>query len=121
MTEIADENALPVSLRVHHPSLQKLEDAYKQLMASFGSFSMNTLVASTHALASNSANDATYTGIEGQIQSLTNQRNALASDIRAGLNDAEFNGTDLSENQLKSWTNAANDLLAQAAALAASS
>src|SRR2546427_460505 len=43
VTEIANENALPVSLRVHHPSLERLGDSYKQLMASFGSFSMDTL------------------------------------------------------------------------------
>ena len=48
--EIADENALPVSLRVHHPSVEQLAASYKQLMASFGTFSMDTLTASTHAL-----------------------------------------------------------------------
>ena len=103
VTEIANENALPVSLRTHHPSLEKLGAAYKQLMASFGSFSMDTLIASTHALASNSPGDATYTGIEGQIEALTSQRNALAADIRTGFNQAEFNNVKLSENQLKDW------------------
>ena len=121
VTQIANQNALPVSLRTHHPSMEKLGDAYKQLMASFGTFSMDTLIASTHALASNSAGDATYTGIEAQIESLTNQRNALAAQIRTGFNQAEFNNVTLSENQLKDWTKAANDLIAQAAALAASS
>jgi hypothetical protein len=121
VTQIADENALPVSLRTHHPSMEKLGDAYKQLMASFGAFSMNTLVASTHALASSSPGDATYTGIESQIESLTNQRNALAAQIRTGFNQAEFDNVTLSENQIKDWTKAANDLIAQAAALAASS
>ncbi|HEX3669057.1 MAG TPA: hypothetical protein VHY55_07890, partial [Acidimicrobiia bacterium] len=121
VTQIAHENALPVSLRVHHPSLEKLSDSYKQLMASFGSFSMYTLVASTHALSSNSAGDATYNNIENQIESLTNQRNALAADIRSGLNSAQFDGVTPSENQIKAWTRAADDLLAQAQALAASS
>jgi hypothetical protein len=119
--QIAHENALPVSLRVHHPSLERLGAVYKQLMASFGSFSMDTLVASTTALSSNSAGDATYNTIEGQIQDLTNQRNALAADIRTGLNNAEFNGTGLSENQIRSWIDQANALLAQAHDLAASS
>ncbi|TML52020.1 MAG: hypothetical protein E6G15_11715 [Actinobacteria bacterium] len=121
VTQIAHENALPVSLRVHHPSLERLGASYKQLMASFGSFSMDTLIASTHALASNSADDQTYTTIENQITALTNQRNALAANIRAGINQAEFDGTKLSENQIKDWTRAANDLLAQAHALATSS
>jgi len=46
---------------------------------------------------------------------------ALAAQIRTGFNQAEFNNVTLSENQLKDWTKAANDLIAQAAALAASS
>jgi len=117
VTQIANENALPVSLRVHHPSLERLAASYKQLMASFGSFSMDTLKASTRGLASNSAGDQTYTDTENAIASLTNQRNALAAEIRNGFNQAEFDGVDLSENQIKDWTRAANDLLAQAAAL----
>ncbi len=121
VTQIADENALPVSLRVHHPSIEKLAGSYKQLMASFGLFSMYTLSASTHALSSNSAGDATYNTIENQLVSLTNQRNVLAADIRAGLNSAQFDGVKLSENQIKAWTQAADDLIAQAQALAASS
>ena len=121
VTQIADENALPVSLRVHHPSLEKLADSYKQLMASFGLFSMYTLTASTHALSSNSAGDASYNTIENQLVTLTNQRNALAADIRAGLNSTQFDGVKLSENQIKAWTQAADDLIAQAQALAASS
>jgi hypothetical protein len=120
VTEIASENALPVSLRVHHPSLERLGDSYKQLMASFGSFSMDTLVASTRALASNSAGDQTYTNTESAIEALTNQRNALAADIRAGFNQAQFDGVKLSENQIKAWTGASNALLTQAHALATS-
>jgi hypothetical protein len=120
VTEIASENALPVSLRVHHPSLERLGDSYKQLMASFGSFSMDTLVASTRALASNSAGDQTYTNTESAIEALTNQRNALAAEIRAGFNQAQFDSVKLSENQIKAWTGASNALLAQAHALATS-
>jgi hypothetical protein len=121
VTEIANESALPVSLRVHHPWLERLGQSYKQLMASFGSFSMDTLVASTAALSSDSAGDATYNTIEGEIQDLTSQRDALAAEIRAGLNDAEFNGTKLSEHQINDWIVRSNALLQQAHDLAASS
>ncbi len=121
VTEIASENALPVSLRVHHPSLEKLSASYKQLMASFGTFAMDTLIASTHGLASNSPGDQTYTDTENAIASLTSRRDALATEIRTGLNQAEFDGVKLSENQIRAWTRAADDLLAQAQALAASS
>src|ERR1043166_7207081 len=74
VTEIANENALPVSLRVHHPWVERLGQTYKQLMASFGSFSMDTLVASTSALSSNSSGDATYASIEAQILDLSLDR-----------------------------------------------
>jgi len=121
VTEIAHESALPVSLRVRHPWLERLGQSYKQLMASFGSFSMDTLVASTAALSSNSFGDATYTTIEGQIQDLTSQRDALAAEIRAGLNDAEFNDTKLSEHQINDWIVRSDALLQQAHDLAASS
>jgi hypothetical protein len=121
VTEIAHESALPVSLRVHHPWLERLGQSYKQLMASFGSFSMDTLVASTAALASDSAGDATYTTIEGEIQDLTNQRDALAAEIRTGLNDAEFNDRRLSESQINDWIVRSNALLQQAHDLADSS
>ena len=120
VTEIASENALPVSLRVHHPSLERLGDSYKQLMASFGSFSMDTLVASTRALASNAPGDQTYTDTESAIASLTNQRDALTAEIRAGFNKAQFDGVKLSENQIKAWIQASNALLAEAHDLASS-
>jgi hypothetical protein len=103
---------------VHHPWLERLGQTYKQLMASFGSFSMNTLVASTAALSSNSTGDATYNTIEAEIQDLTNQRNARAAEIRAGINDAEFNDVKLSEHQINDWIVQANDLLQQAQDLA---
>jgi hypothetical protein len=121
ITQIADETALPVSLRVHHPSLENLAASYKQLMASFGSFSMDTLAASSRALASNTPGDQTYTDTENAIATLTNQRDALASDIRSGFNQAEFDSVKLSENQIKAWTRASDALLMQAANLASSS
>jgi predicted transcriptional regulator len=119
ITQIADVNALPVSLRVHHPSLERLGDVYKQLTAPFGSFGMYTLVASTRALASNAPGDATYASLESQIADLTSQRDALAAEIRAGINSAET-GTNVDENQIKDWIQRSNDLLAQAQALASS-
>jgi hypothetical protein len=96
----------------------QLTDVYKQLNASFGSFAMNTLKASTRALASNDANDATYSSLEGQIQSLTSQRDALAAQIKAALDGATFDGQAITNTQAHSFISQANDLLAKAAALA---
>jgi hypothetical protein len=119
--QIAHQNALPVSLRIHHTSLERLADSYKQLMASFGSFAMDTLIASTRGMASNSAGDQTYLDTKNAIESLTSQRDALAAEIRTGFNQAQFDGVKLSENQIKAWTRASNALLAQAHDLASSS
>jgi hypothetical protein len=69
---------------------------YKQLNAPFGGFGMATLRASTKALASTDSNDGTYNSIEGQIQSLTAKRDALASKMIGLMNAAEFGGQSFS-------------------------
>ncbi|MFL5799341.1 MAG: hypothetical protein ACJ77A_15590 [Actinomycetota bacterium] len=119
VTEILDFDAVPDALHTHHNELEKLGAVYKQLMASFGQFGMDTLTASTRALASNDAGDGTYTSIENQIANLTGQRDSLAAQIRTGLNGAEFSGQKLSKGQIASWTAQAQSLIDQAAALAA--
>ncbi len=101
----------------HEKQLEDLGALYKQLNASFGQFSANTLCASTGALASNTAGDATYANTEAELQSLGNQRDALANDIRAALWNAEFNGQKIDENQAKDWIKQGEGYLAQAAAL----
>jgi hypothetical protein len=111
--------ATPASLKNNKATTDHLADAYKQLTAPFGQFGMDTLVASTRALKSNSAGDADYTNTESSIASLTNQRDALALQIRHAFNQAESGGVPISSSQAKSWTKQANDLIAQAAALAA--
>ena len=113
--------AVPQTLRAHRGTLIRLGDVYKQLNASFGLFSMYTLKASTTALASGSAaNDSKYTAIEDRITALTSQRNALASQIKAGLSAAAFDGQALNEQQAKSWIDEAQSLIDQARSLAGS-
>ena len=113
--------ALPRSLRVHHRTLRTLGEVYKQLNAPFGSFSMNTLVASTKAIRSGSStDDSTYMSLENRIQTLTSQRDALARPIRSALDRAAFRGAAINVRQANRWINQARQLLKQAAALAAS-
>ena len=83
-------------------------------------FAKDTLIASTAALASESAGDATYTSLENQILSLGASRDQLASQIRLALNNAEFNGQKIKDKTARAWTDQANALLAAAHALAAS-
>jgi Type I phosphodiesterase / nucleotide pyrophosphatase len=117
-----DAWAVPQTLRAHRETLRRLGEVYKQLNAPFGTFAMDTLVASTRALRSGSAsNDNTYTTIEGQIESLTSARDALASQIRAALHGATFEEAALDEQQAKGYIRQAQSLIGQAKALAASS
>src|SRR5437763_7803282 len=110
--------AIPAAVKMNLTGFNQLADAYKQLNASFGTFAMNTLKASTHALASNDAGDGTYNSIEGQIQSLTSQRDALAAQIKAALDGATFDNQPLNSAQVQSWLSQAQSLQSQAAALA---
>src|SRR5213596_1840163 len=110
--------AIPAAVKMNLTGFNQLADAYKQLNASFGTFAMNTLKASTHALASNDAGDTTYNSIEGQIQSLTSQRDALAVQIKAALDAATFANQPLDSAQVQSWLSQAQSLQSQAAALA---
>jgi hypothetical protein len=99
-------------------SFVPLAQTYKQLNAPFGQFAMDTLKASTRALASNDAGDATYSSIEGQIESLTAQRDALAAQIKAVLKGAEFNGQVISSRQAQQLIAQSQALLNQAHQLA---
>lgn len=98
-------------------SFVALAQMYKQLNASFGAFAMSTLKASTKALASNDGGDATYNSIEGQIQSLTSQRDALAAQMIGLLNGAEFNKQAFSDAQAQALIAQGQSLLDQANAL----
>jgi len=114
--------AVPQTLRAHRETLLRLGEVYKQVTASFGSFAMYTLVASTKALASGSStDDSTYTTIEGKIADLTTQRDALMAQIRTGLNNAQFASQALNEQQAKGWIASAQSLIDKAKALAAAS
>jgi len=114
--------AVPSTVNAHRETLTRLADVYKQLNAPFGSFGIDTLTASTAALASGSAgDDSHYTSIESQLESLTTSRNSLTDQIKAALAEAEFGGQALNEQQAKSWIDQANALLQQAHDLAAGS
>jgi hypothetical protein len=120
LREALNGNAIRTSLLKSGRFVQ-LAQLYKQLNAPFGSFAMNTLHASTRALASgSSSDDSTYNSIEAEIQNLTSQRDALASQIKAALTAAEFDNTQLGNGTAGSLISQANDLLGRAAALAAS-
>jgi len=91
VSEILSNRARASAVK-NSPLYVALARTYKQLNAPFGAFAKATLRASTKALASNDAGDATYTDIEGRIQDLTNRRDALAAQMKDALNGAAFGG-----------------------------
>jgi hypothetical protein len=122
VAEPLEPSALPQTLRAHRETLLRLGAAYKQLNAPFGEFGTKVLIASTRAIESGGASDdATYTRVEGEMETLTAARDALAANIRAALEGAAFAGQALNEQQAKDYIEQAQSLLNQAAALASSS
>ena len=85
----------------HQSQLEDLGAVYKQINASFGGFSLDTLCASTKAVASDSTNDATY----------------AAGTIRLALWNAEFSGTKIDQRDVHAWIETGKSYLDQAAAL----
>jgi hypothetical protein len=118
LTPDLDGFAIPAAVK-KYGGFAKVAIAYKQLNASFGSFAMDILKASTKALASgSSSDDSTYTSIESQIQSLTSQRDGLAAQMKAVLDAATFNGRPITEEEAQSLVSQAQSLFDQAHALA---
>jgi len=122
LVDFLDTSAVSRELRAHHESLVRLHTVYKEIAAPFGPFAADTLVASTRAIASGSAtDDSAYASTESSISSLTSQRDALEAQMRTALTNATFGGPLASEQQLKSMIDQGNQLLDDAAALAAAS
>ena len=117
LTEAMDKHAIPQTLYEHKNTTTQLGAAYEQLNAPFGSFGMDTLTASTRGL--RSTDETAYEATEQSIISLTDQRDALASQIKAALNGAAFNSQQIKEKDAKDWIAQAQSLIDQAAALAA--
>ena len=119
LTPALDGWAIPAAVK-KSGGFEKVAVTYKQLNAPFGTFGMDILTASTHALASNSAGDNTYMTIEDQIRSLTSQRDALAAQMKAALDAATFAGQPITQQHAQAWAGQAQTLFNQAHALAGS-
>jgi len=117
LADVIEPTALPPAMLSSSPTLTKLGRLYTRLEAAVGEFGLDTLAASTRALASSSPGDATYTTIEGQLTSLGAARDALAGQIQTLLIGAEFGGQPLSTS--KSGKRALAALIAQGNALLA--
>jgi len=118
--EILDKSVIPAAVNVRKGQITQVGVALKEIDAPFGPFAMQTLQASTKALASNAAGDQTYVDVEGQIADLTATRDALALQIQTALDNAEFFGTTISAKDAALLISRANALLQAASDLNAS-
>lgn len=100
-------------------TLLRLGQLYTQLEAPVGAFGLDTLRASTRALASNSPGDAAYTRIENQLQRIGAARDAVGARIQALLLGAEFEGRTLNVPAARALIRAGDGILGRAAALGA--
>jgi hypothetical protein len=115
--EVLTPSALPPAVRAHLNFFVTLAQHYKQLNAAVGQLGLRTLKLSTTALASNATGDTTYTRIEQQLTTITNQRNAIAAHMIAILEAAEFGGNpDTVQGQ--GFLNQCDSLLTQSGATA---
>ncbi len=119
IVETLTSQATPQALRSHRFSLFVLGEVYKQLNAPFGVFARDLLAASTNALLSGTqTNDATYQHLESGITDLTNQRDALATRIKAFLDASSFAGTRFDEREAARLSEQSLGLLVRASVFA---
>jgi Type I phosphodiesterase / nucleotide pyrophosphatase len=120
LSEILEDAAKPSAVK-SSSSFIALAQMYKQINAPFGQFGMDALAASTMAINSGSvSDDNVYTTIEGKIESLTEQRNAIAMKMRALLENAAFNGQTISSNKAQALIKQGQTVLDKMHALATS-
>jgi len=115
VAQILDPGAVPATLQTS--DALALGDMLKRIDAPFGEFAMNTLKASTVALASDTNHDNRYTTLEKSIAQVTDQRDQVVDGIKALLGGAE-SGTPIDHTQAAALLDRAQGLLGRAAGLA---
>jgi predicted transcriptional regulator len=83
VTQVLDPGAVPATLQTS--DAVALGDMLKRIDAPFGQFAMDTLKASTVALASDTNHDNRYTTLEKSIAQVTDQRDQVVDGIKALL------------------------------------
>jgi endonuclease III len=112
--EIMRRDAITHEIREHLDTAERMAHLLKAINAPLGPLGVKTLEMSTTALASNDSNDATYNKIENELLDLTQQRNAIASQMLSMLEDSTFDGKGFTEAKAQGLINAAEALLDEA-------
>ncbi len=119
LSEVLNGWARPDAVRTSGKFVQ-LAQMYKQINAPVGQLGLASLAASTKALVSGSAaDDSSYVNLENQLSAISSQRDALAGQMIALLEGAEFNGQNIDNGQAKSLIAQGQALLDQVNSLAA--
>jgi hypothetical protein len=117
LTELIGPAQMPQSLATS--DYARLAGVYTQLEAPVGPFGLDTLAASTRALASGSAaSDATYQQTEQEIAALGSQRDQIGGDIVNLLEAAAFSGSTIPDKFAHLLEHAGASLLQQVKQLA---
>jgi hypothetical protein len=108
LAEKLDEKALPDGIHNKQEHFIELANLYKQLNAPVGSVGLNSLIFANRSII---GNDATYAQYLATMGSLTSDRDALASQIKAVLTGAAFANTPVSNDQAKDLGGRASDII----------
>ena len=107
--EVLESDALPPAVRNQREILSQLAAALKQINAPRGLLGRKTLTGiGTRAV---EADDTTYAALDQKIIDITNRRNAIAGEMLAILEGAEFNGTPVNKVQAEELIGQAQQLL----------
>jgi hypothetical protein len=116
LTPILDQRADTGALA--GPNYADLAAAYTAIEQPVGAFGLDTLTASTKAIASDSPNDTTYNNIEAQIAAVAAERDQVGQQMINLLESAAFGGRPIQGDQAHQLEGQANSLLSQAQQLA---
>jgi hypothetical protein len=106
--EVLDRKALPHSLRENEDTLSVLAAAYKAINAPLGELGRKSLRMATHDLTSDAT---TIDALDGRINDLATQRNAIAGEMIAVLEAAEFQNQPVDQDVAWELIERARDLL----------
>lgn len=115
LAETLEEHALPHGVRNGVEDFVELAKAYKQLNAPLGSVGRNSLVFANRSIV---ADDTTYAHYLATLGTVTTDRDALAGQIRAVLDNAAFAGRRVDEHTEDDLVRRANRIIDQVADLA---
>jgi hypothetical protein len=109
ITQILDPGIASPALLT--PQALAMARVFKQLQAPVGSFGLDTLAASTGALAAGDPGDAIYAQCTSQLQQLGSARDAVVGRIEALLEAAEFDHRAIDPADARALTVAGQDVL----------